>query len=58
MFRPYRHIPTADLVERRDALAAKVQWYVMNNYTVIIVPVRKELRRVSRELDRRSEETL
>lgn len=58
MFRPYRHIPTADLVKRRDALAAKVQWHVINGFTVLVPPYRKELRRVSRELDRRSEETL
>lgn len=58
MFRPYRHIPTADLVERRDDLFRKVQDLVARHYASITGDYRRELRRVSRELDRRSEETL
>ncbi len=58
MFRPYRHIPTADLIRMRDRALKDLQINVEYGSTSLSGPTRRELRRVSRELDRRSEETL
>jgi hypothetical protein len=55
--RPYRHIPTADLVSWRDDSFRKIQWLIIGHHTSALVrPVRRELARLQRELDRRSEE--
>lgn len=56
MFRTYRNIPTPDLVAARDARFREVQSLVSRHYHSLVRPVRRELARIQRELDRRSEE--
>lgn len=58
MFRPYRYIPTDDLIRMRDKAFRGIQFNLEYGFTDLNGPARRELRRVSRELDRRSEETL
>jgi hypothetical protein len=55
--RPYRHVPTSELEAARDARFARVQHLVNNHYTVLVGPMRRELARITRELDYRSKET-
>lgn len=55
--RPYRHIPTADLEARRDFLFRDIEVNIKYGYTMLNGAARRELRRVSRELDRRAKES-
>jgi hypothetical protein len=49
----YRHIPTKTLEESAKKLADDLVFNALHYYTTLSGPPRRELKRISRELDRR-----
>lgn len=56
--RPYREVTTASLVKWRDELFEDIQDLSRRRYDTPIPSRRRELARITAELDHRSEETL
>lgn len=54
--RPYREVTTASLVKWRDELFRDIQDLGRRRYDTLIPSRRRELARITRELDYRSEE--
>lgn len=56
--RPYREVTTASLVKWRDELFEDIAWNVRNSFASLNGSRRRELARITAELNHRSEETL
>ena len=53
--RPYREVTTASLVKWRDELFEDIGWNARHGFASLNPPRRRELARITRELDYRSE---
>lgn len=54
MSRPYRHVDTETLKAKNAELFARIESLTNNHFVSLVRPFRRELKRVTKELDQRS----